>query len=88
MFKSFCGVTSFGAILSHWPVTVKAYHRAKQIEIGDSVKAVAHLWGTCDLVVSKVTLGSFDAVFTVCAITRKGLAIERNGVEFVARKCE
>ncbi len=46
---------------------------------------ITYIWGTYDLVVFKVILGSFSALVSKWAVSRKGLVIERNGVKFGIR---
>ncbi len=46
---------------------------------------VVCVWGTFDLLAFKVMLGSFGALVSKWTLTRKNLAIERNGLKFGTR---
>ena len=52
-----------------------AGRRAKQTAIWESRTLVIHIWGTYDLVVLKVILGSFGALFYL--VTQNRLAVEQ-----------
>ncbi len=48
----------------------------------DSWILATHIWGTFDLVVFKVILGSFGAFVSKWPISRKRRVLERNVVKF------
>ncbi len=59
-----------------------ARRRAKRSEIWDSWILVTYIWGTYDMVVFKVILGSFGALVSKRPVSRKGLVVEQNRVKF------
>ena len=52
-----------------------ASRRAKKSEIWEIIQ---HIWGTLDLLVLKVILGSFSALVSKRPVSRKRLAVEQN----------
>ena len=77
VFKNILG--SFSPPLSKWRVTQKrlAVER-NEVKFGTPGVVVTCIWGTFgfDLLVLKVTLGSFDALVSKWPVTRKYLVIE------------
>ncbi len=53
----------------------------KRIEIWESMVVVPCIWGTFGVFVFKVILGSFGALVSEWPLTRKGLAVEQNGLK-------
>ena len=53
-----------------------AYRIAKRTEIWDSGTVVTDIWGTFNLVVFNVTLGSFGGLVSKWPVTQKRLIIE------------
>ncbi len=53
---------SFGGLVSKWPVTRKWLAVEQETEIWDSLVVVTCMWGIFDLLVFKVSLGSFDVL--------------------------
>ncbi len=59
-----------------------AGRRAIRSEIWESGVIVTRIWGTFDLLVFKVILGSFGAFVSKWPVTQKRLAIEPTGMKF------
>ncbi len=59
-----------------------AMRRAKLSEIWESGLVVTCIWGTFDLLVFKVILGSFIALVSKWPVTQKRLAIRATRTEF------
>ncbi len=62
-----------------------AGHGVKGNEIWDSGIVVVCIWGTFDILVFKVALGSLCVLVSKWTLTRKRLAIGQSGVKFGTR---
>ncbi len=62
-----------------------ASRRAKRTDILDSGTLVTHIWGTFDLAMFNVILGSLNTIVAKWPVTKKRMVVEQNGLIFWTR---